>query len=601
MDCLHHNSLKTKEDIARLAESMWQPLDPYYDKSHSRIQVGQTAAAYPEHVAGLECFSRVLWGAAPLLMVKGEAALWPRHLDGIINGTDPESDGYWGEIADYDQRIVEMAAFGYALCLAPEYVWEPLSSSQQENLVQWLSQVNKHKAHDCNWLFFAVIVNIGLKKVGAYYSQETIDQHLDRIDDFYIGDGWYQDGEVAHVDYYTPFAIHYYGLFYAKIMEKDDPARARIYKQRAERFAEDFIHWFSDDGRALPYGRSLSYRFAQASFWSAYVFAGLSNIPLGVVKGIIFNHLRHWSKQDIFLPNGTLSIGYQYPNLHMAENYNAPGSPYWGFKIFLILALADDHPFWKSDEKRLPLSEEKVMQSNPRMMLVRDADADHVAAFTTGYQHTNAHTHASAKYEKFVYSNYFGFSVPRANFGLDQGAFDSMLAVSEQDNHYRVKQQIIEKRIEQDHIYIKWKPWQNVTIKTWLIPGLPWHVRIHQIDTARPLDIADGGFSLGLSDQDADNKCEHGNAETANGRVSALSLDKQGEAKCIFPNANTNIMEKRTVLPTVEASIEAGKHLLVHAFYGSPVSHDQSTSPSLENNILYTDQKTIALADLVGK
>ncbi|WP_375120557.1 DUF2264 domain-containing protein [Paenibacillus sp. CR_12] len=29
----------------------------------------------------------------------------------------------------------------------------------------------------------------------------------------------------------------------------------------------------------------------------------------------------------------------------MAENYNAPGSPYWALKTFLVLQLAEDSPF----------------------------------------------------------------------------------------------------------------------------------------------------------------------------------------------------------------------------------------------------------------
>jgi len=48
------------------------------------------------------------------------------------------------------------------------------------------------------------------------------------------------------------------------------------------------------------------------------------------------------------------------------------------------------------------------------------------------------------------------------------------------------------------YIYTRWKPWSDVEIRTWLVTGTPWHVRIHRIDTARYLDCADGGFALGL-------------------------------------------------------------------------------------------------------
>ena len=51
-----------------------------------------------------------------------------------------------------------------------------------------------------------------------------------------------------------------------------------------------------------------------------------------------------------------LTIGYGYPQQYMAEQYNAPGSPYWGLKVFLLLALPDDHPFWTAEAPRCPLS-----------------------------------------------------------------------------------------------------------------------------------------------------------------------------------------------------------------------------------------------------
>ncbi len=67
-----------------------------------QIHGSEWAAAYSEDVAGLECFLRVLWGAAPLLASNGSTNLWSKHLQGIANGTDPQSEGYWGEIQDYD-------------------------------------------------------------------------------------------------------------------------------------------------------------------------------------------------------------------------------------------------------------------------------------------------------------------------------------------------------------------------------------------------------------------------------------------------------------------------------------------------------------------
>lgn len=39
----------------------------------------------------------------------------------------------------------------------------------------------------------------------------------------------------------------------------------------------------------------------------------------------------------MFDRDGILTIGYCYPQMYMAERYNAPGSPYWGMKSFCCL------------------------------------------------------------------------------------------------------------------------------------------------------------------------------------------------------------------------------------------------------------------------
>ena len=59
------------------------------------------------------------------------------------------------------------------------------------------------------------------------------------------------------------------------------------------------------------------------------------------MKGIIVRNLNWWLARPIFDRDGVLTIGYGYPQQYMAEQYNAPGSPYWGLKVFLLLALPD--------------------------------------------------------------------------------------------------------------------------------------------------------------------------------------------------------------------------------------------------------------------
>ena len=576
---IKHNPLETLQDVRDAFQQLCAPLLPYYSEGKAHLELGYHSAGFTDECAEMEGFSRVLWGLAPFTAGGGDSELWDIYREGIRNGTNPEHEEYWGDLRDFDQKLVEMAAFGLALAIAPEQIWEPLSEEEKHNLYTWLSQINKLKLHDCNWLLFLVIVNIGFKKIGMPIDAEAMERNLERVEQFYLSNGWYTDGVGAHCDYYGPFAIHYYGLLYAALMQDEDPIRAARYKERAAAFARQFIYWFADDGSALPYGRSLSYRFSQAAFWGALVYAGVEPFPLGVMKGILLRHMRWWFQQPIFHNDGTLSVGYRYPNLYMSENYNSPGSPYWAFKSFLPLALDESHPFWQAEELPLPPLDVLSVQQEPHFIMCRQPGTDHVLAFNAGYLSTNEHTHTSAKYEKFVYSNVFGFSVPRAEWGISQGAFDSMLALSEGDRIYRVKRTVEEYVIDEQVIYSRWKPWSDVEVRTWLVAGAPWHVRVHRIASGRKLDVADGGFALGHESPDgkgcltkAEQDVDTALTVSAWGVSGARRLYGSGHAEIVYPNTNTNIMHRMTVIPTVTASFEPGTHWLVSAFYGEPIT-----------------------------
>ncbi|MEJ2148677.1 MAG: DUF2264 domain-containing protein, partial [Chloroflexota bacterium] len=257
------NNLQTRADLQKAVVDLFLPLKPYFSQGGARVRLGVTGAIFDDHAAALEGFARPLWGLVPLAAGGGEFADWELYRRGLSSGSDPDHPEYWGTPGDIDQRLVEMAAIGLALALVPEHVWEPLDRQAKDNLVRWLETINRVEVVDSNWLFFRVLVNLGLANVGAEWDRPTMHAALDRLEQFYLADGWYADGLTAQRDYYIPFAMHYYGLIYAQLAGSDDPDRARRFRDRAKVFAQDFIHWFAADGSALPFGRSLTYRFAQ--------------------------------------------------------------------------------------------------------------------------------------------------------------------------------------------------------------------------------------------------------------------------------------------------------------------------------------------------
>lgn len=604
------NPLVTKKDLQHALLQLTDPLRDFYSEGRARLQLSGAGAGHSDEVAGLEGFSRVLWGLVPMLAGGADnEKLWSICMEGIIHGTTPTHPEYWGDVADYDQRLVEMAALGLALCLIPERIWEPLGEQEQRHLYKWLNQINEHPCHDCNWLFFQVMVNLGFRQIGQPYDSMQMEHNLLRMEEFYLDNGWYSDGIGGHSDYYIPFAMHYYALIYAKLMNKEDPERCDRFKGRALQFADQFLHWFAADGSALPYGRSLTYRFAQSAFWSAFAFAGLGTdrwTP-GVIKGMLLRNLRWWFKQPILDATGLLTVGYAYPNLIMAENYNAPGSPYWALKAFLVLALPDDDAFWREPEQEMPEMASISVQADPHLVLCRD-ESGHVAAFNSGHLATNGHTHTSAKYEKFVYSTQFGFSVPRAEWGLGQSAADSMLALSEKDDYlYRVRRRNEQAWIKDNVLHAVWRPWQDVEVRTWIIAGLPWHIRIHRVDTRRSLDAAEGGFSLGLGPEHVERKSpEQAVALGTYGASAVRSL--QGYERCdiIRADANTNVLFPRTVLPMLHVSLEPGTHWLASAIYGGTGNPGMDLTDVLEKwspeSLKVTfDRETIGIATCAGE
>jgi hypothetical protein len=571
---LARNPLKTRKDVQDAVLTLCNPVKPYFSLGCARLKIGETGRYYCENVAMFEAFSRILWGLVPLTAGGMDTDFWEIYLQGIIHGTDPEHEEYWGILTDCDQRMVEMAVIGLALCLIPEKVWIPLTDLEKQNFAKWMNQINEHDIVQNNWLFFRVFVNCGLQKVGAAYDSAALEDALNRVDSYYLDNGWYSDGFTEQMDYYIAFGMHFYSLVYAKLLEDRDPIRSESYKKRAAQFAKDFIYWFAEDGSAIPYGRSMTYRFAQSAFWSALAYAGVEVYPWGVVKGLVLRNLRWWFKQPILTKEGLLTVGYSYPNLVMSEGYNGEGGAYWAMKTFLPLALDENHPFWQAKEESLPKLDKVSVQMHPHMHIVRD-EPRHVMAFTSGQYAPFEPANMASKYEKFVYSNVFGFSVMKGNYGLEQGAFDSMLALSEGDNYYRGRHKCEEYRIENRLIYSKWLPFKDGTVTTWLIPGAPWHIRLHHIVTKRSLDTAEGGFAISremelVTGKNSDIIYENGGVAAKFPWATSGIIDFTGKrtGQMVIAEPNTNLLHPRTAIPTLIGHLEPGTHWLACAVYG---------------------------------
>lgn len=564
------NPLSSRDDVIHAVITMLEALDKQFPSGQSQFSLGDTCAHYSAEIARMEGLSRALWGLFPLLAGGTQTPLAEKYLQAIKRGTDPQSPDYWGETGPYDQRLVEMAAYGMGLALLSTRLTAMFSEAELVNLHRWLNQITDAQMPDSNWNYFAIIVQLGFKRAGLPFDQAAIDRRFAMMEAYYLGDGWYSDGPGRPKDYYISMAFHFYGLVYATL-NPDDAARAAALRERSRRFAEDFIYMSAAEGASVPFGRSLTYRFAMVAFWSAAAFAELDVFSPGIIKGLILRHLRWWQQQPIFDRDGILTLGFCYPNLAMCEDYNAPGSPYWAMKVFLILALPEDHPFWQAEALPLPELEEKRVIAPAGQIALHSRASRHVTLLTSGQLELNNYVNTEAKYTKFAYSSHFGFTIERGRYGIKHAACDSMLMLSEQDNYYRGRRDCTEVIIDQNYLFSRWSPWSDVTIRSWLIPVGDWHVRVHHIASARQLHCEEGGFAVKKAQPALTEKGCMIHAANGSSAIIDLSPICYRTPDSVITPPNSSIMfAECAAIPTLSGVIPVGDVWLACAVAATP-------------------------------
>lgn len=339
-----------------------------------------------------------------------------------------------------------------------------------------------------------------------------------------------------------------------------------------------------------------------AGFWGALAFADVEPpAPLnwGIIKGLLLRNFRWWATQeDIFNSDGTLCLGYTYPNMYLTENYNSPGSPYWCSLAFIPLAIPESHPFWTAREEpyptATPLVPEIATLHYPKHIIVRRGG--HSFLLSSGQACHYAVRATQAKYGKFAYSSAFGYSVPTGGYELEQHAPDSMIALSEDGGEiWATRRLALDARIEQfplddgsgslsPVLVSGWKPWPNVSVETFLIPPVEgsenWHIRAHRVRSGRQLVTSEGAWAIygcqsgngrvlrALADSKGGKDAEEGTQVTPDqgalvissaGAVGIRELfvpSEKREGRIVLADPNSNLMHSRTLLPSLRADVE---------------------------------------------
>ncbi|MFE7549616.1 DUF2264 domain-containing protein [Streptomyces gardneri] len=348
---------------------------------------------------GLEGWARTFLLAA--LRVAGSQGEDPhghliRYAEGLAAGTaepgteDPDS---WPRTTDTRQAIVESASVALGLRLTRPWLWDRLDDRTRRRVVDWLRPALRPSPVDNNWWLFGLTVAGFLQDAGIETDRAaaTVDRSLARIEDWYLGDGWYSDGDNRAFDHYNAWALHFYPVLHAHLA--GDRTLLDRYGPRLRRHLDDHVHLFDANGAPLPYGRSLIYRFAAAAAPWLGTLTGHTPLTPGATRRLASGSLRHFLDRGATDTNGLLTLGWHGPYPPLVQDYSGPGSPYWASKGFLGLLLPADHPAWTDPEEALPTERtDTVRPFAPAGLLVQTTAADGLVRL---HNHGSNHVHSA--------------------------------------------------------------------------------------------------------------------------------------------------------------------------------------------------------------
>ncbi|MFI2432861.1 DUF2264 domain-containing protein [Streptomyces sp. NPDC018693] len=299
---------------------------------------------------GLEGYARTLLLAA---FRRDETAL-ERYAEGLAAGTA----GVWPRIEDRSQPLVEAASIALALRLTRELLWDRLDDGVRQRAAAWLGDALTAEAWPCNWELFPVTVGGFLESVGyeVEASRAAAERGLERIEKWYVGDGWYTDGDGRKFDYYNGWAMHLYPVLHAWLT--DDSRLLSVYGPRLSAHLADYARLFGADGAPLHQGRSLTYRFATTVPLWLGALTGHTPLSPGETRRLASGALKYFLERGAVDSRGLLTLGWHGPDERVLQGYSGPASPYWASKGFLGLLLPPDHEVWTATEEPGPAERE---------------------------------------------------------------------------------------------------------------------------------------------------------------------------------------------------------------------------------------------------
>ena len=287
-------------------------------------------------VVYMETFGRLMAGIAPWLAlpdsVFGSSAAEQKELAQVRqlrewalasykNSVDPESPDYlcWGVAG---QNLVDAAYIAESFIRAYDALWVPLDKVTKERYIKEFKKLRSIEPPYTNWFLFSSTIESFIAKAAGLreYDDFRVMMTIRKVEEWYVGDGWYADGPVFAFDYYSSYVFH---AMYLETLQNMIDARAntrleyRKYYDRALKRAQKFSiileRFISPEGTFPVIGRSTPYRMAAMQplalmAWYQKLPRELSN---GQVRAALTQVMhRMYDQQQNYNEGGFLTIGF---------------------------------------------------------------------------------------------------------------------------------------------------------------------------------------------------------------------------------------------------------------------------------------------------
>lgn len=311
----------------------------------------------------MECFGRLMAGIAPWLALPDDDTaeglqrkqLREWALKAYRNAVDTNNPDYlcWGIGG---QNLVDAAYIAESFLRAYDTLWMPLDNQTKQRYLTEFRKLRNIDPPYTNWLLFSSTIESFMAKAKGEYDQYRVNSACRKMEEWYVGDGWYADGPSFSFDYYSSYVFHpmYLETLQAMI---DAKANTRLDYQkyynralkRCQKYAIVLERFISPDGTFPVFGRSIPYRLA--AMQPLALMAWYQTLPKELTNGQVRAALtkvmhRMFDSQQNFNEGGFLTIGFCGNQPNIADWYTNNGSLYMTTLAFMPLGLPANHPFW---------------------------------------------------------------------------------------------------------------------------------------------------------------------------------------------------------------------------------------------------------------